>query len=402
MQEKNLQGCSVAVVGAGIVGSCCAAQLVLQGAKVTLIDRAVPGMSGPSRGNAAHIAAPEIIPMATPGIVFSALGMLVDKRSALKIPLTQWPLLVPWLMRFAMNSKRSTHQKNIDILGSMNRSVITDVEQLFASTGLSDQLQRDGALYLYESPVSLQKAAGQFATRAKYGFESELLSAEQVYELEPNLAKIFAGGYKLPQWMTVSDPKRIVSGLVDFCISNAAEFVCEEVQDIKTLSKGVQLQYQNGMQSNFDKVLLSAGIWSKPLLKKLDTPKLIEAERGYNLTYTNPEIEVARAILFGDRGVVATPLDHGLRIGGWAEFGGIKRAANDQHFTVIDQIASQLFPNLNKQEHYRWMGHRPSTPDSLPIIERSATNPNVIYALGHGHLGLTQGPTTALKVSELM
>ena len=111
---------------------------------------------------------------------------------------------------------------------------------------------------------------------------------------------------------------------------------------------------------------------------------------------------MARAILFGDRGVVATPLDHGLRIGGWAEFGGIKRAANDQHFAVIDQIASQLFPNLNKQEHYRWMGHRPSTPDSLPIIERSATNPNVIYALGHGHLGLTQGPTTALKVSELM
>ena len=163
MQEKNLQGCSVAVVGAGIVGSCCAAQLVLQGAKVTLIDRAVPGMSGPSRGNAAHIAAPEIIPMATPGIVLSALGMLVDKRSALKIPLTQWPLLVPWLMRFAMNSKESTHQKNIDILGSMNRSVITDVEQLFASTGLSDQLQRDGALYLYESQVSLQKAAAQFA-----------------------------------------------------------------------------------------------------------------------------------------------------------------------------------------------------------------------------------------------
>jgi D-amino-acid dehydrogenase len=305
-------------------------------------------------------------------------------------------------MRFAMNSKRSTHQKNIDILGSMNRSVITDVEQLFASTGLSDQLQRDGALYLYESQASLQKAAAQFATRAKYGFESELLNTEQVYELEPNLAKIFAGGYKLPQWMTVSDPKRIVSGLVDFCISNAAEFVCEEVQDIKPLSTGVQLQYQNGMQKNFDKVVLSAGIWSKPLLKKLDTPKLIEAERGYNLTYTNPEIEVARAILFGDRGVVATPLDHGLRIGGWAEFGGIKRAANNQHFAVIDQIASQLFPNLNKQEHYRWMGHRPSTPDSLPIIERSATNPNVIYALGHGHLGLTQGPTTALKVNELM
>ena len=407
MENKSLQGCCVAIVGAGIVGSCCAAQLVLQGAKVTLIDRAMPGMSGPSRGNAAHIAAPEIIPMATPGIVFSAFKMLSDPSSPLKIPLMQWPYLVPWLLRFALNSRVANHQKNIDILGAMNRSVIADVEALFAATGLSEHLRRDGALYLYESAASLQKADAAFAIRGNYGFDSEKLTAEQIYELEPNVAKIFTGGYKLPQWMTVDDPKKIVTGLVDFCIQNGASFHCEEVQQFNLNQQqgsntGVELQFNNGQRQVFDKIVLSAGIWSKPLLKTLATPKLIQAERGYNLTYTSPEIDVARAILFGDRGVVATPLDHGLRIGGWAEFGGVKRPPSEKHFNAIDAIASELFPNLHKQQNYRWMGHRPSTPDSLPIIERSEANANIIYALGHGHLGLTQGPSTANKVCDLM
>jgi len=137
-------------------------------------------------------------------------------------------------------------------------------------------------------------------------------------------------------------------------------------------------------------------------LKKLGTPKIVAAERGYNLTYTDPQMNLARAVLFGDRGVVATPLDHGIRVGGWAEFGGINRRPNEKHFAAIDNIAGQLFPQLQRQQHYRWMGHRPSTPDSLPIIERSAANEHIVYALGHGHLGLTQGPTTAKMVASLM
>lgn len=408
MNEKNLQGQHIAIIGAGIVGSCCAAQLILQGAKVTLIDRAMPGMAGPSRGNAAHIAAPEIIPMATPGIVTAALGMLIDPKSPLKVPLTQWPMLVPWLWRFALNSQDAIHQQNIKKLGNMNAHAFQDVEDLFASTNLAQYLNRDGALYLYESTKSLAAAAVGFAKRAEYGFTAQALSTDQLYDLEPNLAKMFSGGYLLPQWMTVSDPKKIVTGLVDFCCANGGEFICEEVaqfnieRQANSVTQGIELVYKNGQQCRFDKVVLSAGVWSKPLLKQLNTPKLIEAERGYNLTYTDPQINIARAIMFGDRGVVATPIDHGLRIGGWAEFGGVKRRPNAKHFTAIDKIARELFPALQPQENYRWMGHRPSTPDSLPIIERSEASPNIIYALGHGHLGLTQGPSTAKMVAALL
>ncbi len=410
MSQVDFQGRHIAIVGAGVIGSSCAAQLMLQGAKVTLIDRAMPGMAGPSRGNAAHIAAPEIIPMATPGIVTSALGMLLDPKSPLKIPLSHWPLLLPWLVRFALNSQKSIHQANIEKLADINKTVFEDVESLYLKTGLANLLRRDGALYLYESEKSLQSAAAQFETRAKFGFESQSISTEQLYDLEPQLAKIFSGGYILPQWMTVEDPKKVVTGLVDFCCAKGAEFLCEDVQQFnatqlegkKAGQKTVEIKFSSGKRQQFDQVVLAAGIWSKPILKKMGTPKLVEAERGYNLTYTDPGIELQRAIMFGDRGVVATPIDHGIRVGGWAEFGGTKRPAKEEHFSAINKIAAELFPDLKREENYQWMGHRPSTPDSLPIIERSGANSNIVYALGHGHLGLTQGPTTAKIVAGLL
>jgi D-amino-acid dehydrogenase len=48
------------------------------------------------------------------------------------------------------------------------------------------------------------------------------------------------------------------------------------------------------------------------------------------------------------------------------------------------------------------MGYRPSLPDSLPVIGRSATAPNIIYAFGHGHLGLTQAAATGRLVRDLV
>ncbi|MGB1238116.1 MAG: NAD(P)/FAD-dependent oxidoreductase [Pseudomonadales bacterium] len=400
--SNSLANRSIAIIGAGITGACCAAQLVNQGAKVTLYDRTMPGTSGPSRGNAAHIAASEIIPLASPGIAFEAISMLLNPRGALKVPLSQWLRLTPWLTKFLLNSTAAKHSANTAALGQMNQTTFEDIEALYQRAGISHLLQRDGALYLYESEQSLQKSRQGFDVRAQFGFESQRLSAEEIYQLEPSLARCFRGGYKLPQWMTVSDPLKVVQGLVDYACAQGAQFRCEEIDDIRQVGNGTELRHRSGDTLRYDQVVLAAGVWSKPLLKKLGTPKPLEAERGYNLTYTAPGIKLHRPILFGDRGVVATPLDHGIRIGGWAELGGTSLPPVQKHFNVIDQISAELFPALERQEHYRWMGHRPSTPSSTPIIECSAANPSVIYAFGHGHLGLTQGATTAKKVQQLL
>lgn len=50
----------------------------------------------------------------------------------------------------------------------------------------------------------------------------------------------------------------------------------------------------------------------------------------------------------------------------------------------------------------RWMGARPTLPDYLPAIGRSRRAPNLIYAFGHQHLGLTLAPITAELIAALV
>src|SRR5260370_1366203 len=49
-----------------------------------------------------------------------------------------------------------------------------------------------------------------------------------------------------------------------------------------------------------------------------------------------------------------------------------------------------------------WMGHRPSLPDSLPVLGPSPASPDVIYAFGHGHVGMTAAPMTGKIVADLV
>ena len=65
-------------------------------------------------------------------------------------------------------------------------------------------------------------------------------------------------------------------------------------------------------------------------------------------------------------------------------------------------LARRYLPDLDTRGAVRWMGHRPATPDSLPVIGGSPRRSDVVYAFGHGHLGLTLGPTTGRLVAGIV
>ena len=60
-----------------------------------------------------------------------------------------------------------------------------------------------------------------------------------------------------------------------------------------------------------------------------------------------------------------------------------------------------FFPELPEPDR-DWMGFRPSLPDSLPVIGPSTGGDDVIFAFGHGHLGVTLAPVTARIVADLI
>ncbi|RUU08336.1 FAD-dependent oxidoreductase, partial [Mesorhizobium sp. M6A.T.Ca.TU.002.02.2.1] len=92
----------------------------------------------------------------------------------------------------------------------------------------------------------------------------------------------------------------------------------------------------------------------------------------------------------------------GLRIGGWAEYAGLDAAANLQYFERMERIGKGFFPGLDTGRGVRWSGRRPSMPDSTPVLSRSTRNPDIFYATGHGHYGLSWAARSADILLSLM
>ncbi len=98
---------------------------------------------------------------------------------------------------------------------------------------------------------------------------------------------------------------------------------------------------------------------------------------------------------------MATPMEMGVRFAGTAEFAGLKTPANQTRAEILLKLGKKMYPQLEDGESSDWMGHRPSLPDSRPVIDFCPNNKKIIFAFGHGHRGLIGAPMTAQLVVEL-
>src|SRR5690625_5393749 len=105
--NSNTHSASVIVIGAGIIGSCCALQLARLGHRVVLIDQHEPG-SGCSFGNAGSISSGSITPMALPGIWKNIPAWLSDKHGPLAVRWRYFIKAAPWLMGWLRASGKLT------------------------------------------------------------------------------------------------------------------------------------------------------------------------------------------------------------------------------------------------------------------------------------------------------
>jgi D-amino-acid dehydrogenase len=96
----------------------------------------------------------------------------------------------------------------------------------------------------------------------------------------------------------------------------------------------------------------------------------------------------------------------GLRLAGQVELAKPTTPPDWRRARIQLAHARRMFPQLadlmDTGPHDLWMGHRPSTPDSLPVIGRSNNCSEIIHAFGHGHTGMVMAPGTASLVSDLV
>ena len=94
-------------------------------------------------------------------------------------------------------------------------------------------------------------------------------------------------------------------------------------------------------------------------------------------------------------------MGEGIRIAGTAEYARLDAPADDKRAWMLLEKAKSMLQPFDTRDAGIWMGQRPSLPDYIPAISTTPHCRGVIYAFGHGHLGLTLGATTGRLVAEL-
>jgi D-amino-acid dehydrogenase len=200
----------------------------------------------------------------------------------------------------------------------------------------------------------------------------------------------------------VDDPYLFASALGTIVQARGGAVLKAEVRSLQPADGGVAISLSDGSTVQAKQAVVAGGAWSKALTAPLGDAVPLETERGYNTTLPPGAFDLRRQVIFGGHGFVVTPLSTGLRVGGAVELGGLKIPPNFKRSEAMLKKAKVFLPELKTEGGRQWMGFRPSLPDSLPVISPSSASPDIVYAFGHGHLGLTQAAATGRLVAELI
>ena len=112
----------IAIIGAGIVGTCTAAWLQRDGHEVSFIDPLEAG-EGCSFGNAGSLSPSACLPVGMPGMWRKVPQWLLDPDGPLTVRLRHLPSVLPWLAQFL---RYSTKAEVVRIAAAM-RDLLTPV-----------------------------------------------------------------------------------------------------------------------------------------------------------------------------------------------------------------------------------------------------------------------------------
>ncbi|MER8444552.1 FAD-binding oxidoreductase [Mesorhizobium sp. M1066] len=391
----------IAIIGGGIIGICAAASLAEAGRRVTVFDRT--GIcEETSSGNAAAFAFSDVLPLAHKGMIRQLPKWLADPLGPLSIPPAYLPRLLPWLIRFWRAGAPGKYEASLAAQAGMMKLAEAEWMGLLDRSSTRSMLREDGSLELYESEAEFQAGLPGWAARERFGIGFRHVEGEELAALQPGLSPRFIKGTFVPGWKTVADPKLLGKAVWAYAQAKGARFELARIGQVAADQDGATLTLGDGTTRQARQLVVAAGAWSHLLARQLGDRIPLETERGYNTTLPTSAFDVKRMLIFSGHGFVVTPLETGLRVGGAVELGGIERPPNYARSKALLRKAQKFLPGLDPLGGREWMGFRPSLPDSVPAIGGAPGRRSVVYAFGHGHLGLTQAAATGRLIRDLV
>lgn len=398
-QHNTLHSSDFCVIGGGIVGLCSAIQLQSQGVSVTILDADYIGQ-GASWGNAGHLAVEQVFAIADPSVLYQLPSMLFDPLGPLRLDWQYLPKLFPWAIKLLLSMQQKAQTNTHEALKALNGISLETWRDFSRQWQLDKWVHIQGSLLTAETPSTLAKLYEHGKKLSTLGVVNHQLDQGELLEREPALAENQLGALFFPNTGHISDLSKMIATLkAAFIEMGGVIYEQCAVKHIQVQDDGVALvTTQHEMKATH--IMISAGAFSKPLAYQATGVNVaLDTERGYHLMLPNEIARLSIPVTSMDRRFIMTPMNEGLRLAGTVEFAGLDKPANMQRAYNLLKLAKPMFKSsLNDENKTPWMGFRPSTCDSLPVIDKIG---RVFLNFGHQHLGLTQAVASAMLISDL-
>ena len=390
----------VIVIGGGVAGVTVAHELARHGAAVTILERRDGIGAECSSGNAGMVASTHAMPLASPGALREGLRYMWHPDSPFY--LRPRAKLVPWLLRYGMASTPGRARAAGELLGALTQMGL-EMHHKMDADGMPTGLQTRGHIDAYETDAGLAAGRTEIAHRRSRGLPGELLTPEELVELEPSVSPTLAGGafYSDQAWC---DPE-VFTGAVAAAATELGVTIRQrvEVLDFERRGDRIVAAHTTSGRISGDAFVIAAGAWSRTLADAAGLYLPVEGGKGYHVELPETTASPRVPVYMSDSRVVATPLPGRLRLSGTFELDGLDERVDPIRVRAIKDAGVRVLPGLRGVEATGvWRGLRPCAPDGLPLVGRTGSTPNLYVDTGHGIGGITTAPVTAQLIGELI
>ena len=398
----------VGVIGGGVVGMICAIELLRDGHAVAVIEPGTPGgEQAASYGNGTLLNPSSVVPMSSPGLWRKVPGYLMDPLGPLTIRWSYLPHMLPWLRRFLMAGSTAAR---VAATGRALQPLLADApalhRKLAEEAGVGDLITRQGVLFAFPDRTAFEAEALSWSVRRDNGVKWLELNEDELRQREPTLDRHYKFAVLIEENGQCRDPGAYVAALASHAAALGAEFVRTGATGFRIGSGRLRAVTTRDGEVACDKAVIAAGAWSKMLARAAGDRVLLETERGYHVVIADPGIEPRYPMMPSDGKMACVMTPAGLRLAGQVELAGLRAAPDWRRAEVLLKFAREVYPDLpadlSMDRVKVWMGHRPSTPDGLPVLGPASDCADIVYAFGHGHVGLTAAAMTGKIVADVV
>ncbi len=397
------------VIGGGVVGVTTAYYLAKSGHEVTVVDRESDVATVASAGNAGLIAPSHSFGWASPTAPMELLRSLTVEDTALRVNPFKAPSMAAWGIKFLRECTADRARKNTLVKLRLAQYSQRKLNEIADSEKIDYDDIHAGLLYLYRDPKRMEAGVAKWKLIRDHGQPQQILSPDDVAEVEPALAPVrhkLAGAIYGPTDSS-GDSVKFTRGLRTVCERMGTSFVLGA--GVKRLiAQGDRIQAlatEAGETIGGDVFVLSAGVHSPQIARTVGVRLPIAAAKGYSATFPirNGGDAVPRIGAVDEELLVAwCRMGDQLRMTSSAEFTGYETTYRDRDFRIIRKLAESLLPRAADYDRGTYRAcNRPMTPDGPPILG-TARHHNLYFNSGHGHMGFTMACGTSRIVADLV